>query len=702
LTISSSKENAIQNNTEALNIGALQQTGDDHHIQPTLADLQKFALALREQTARANQNNELGINFLIMPSPFEPVAATNIPPKTSHDQSLYPATVQGKWSPFQELAKQIAADNAVDKKGVHVHVDAQKTGKNQPEDKIQMLAATSASPVESGRNVPVKPNGTVEREGEKQHQQKEKTNAGRADEVAEHRKLEKEADKLQEPERSQFKKDMKDFEARAAKDGLSPAEVIETYKQLERMMEAQGDKPLSEEERLRVAAQVMHRAANPTETNQASHNTCSVASLEVRTYSKHPSDAAKLVADVSLTGQYIAKDGTVVHQAPNYHGGLGSKYPRDHASEIFQVTAVNIHYAQENAKTNPPGQIRYVQTTLDSPHDPNDTGERIKDFSKNPPNGEDVQRDGKVLSRPDLTDNDLCGISQAITGLNEKGMLFATPEGIAGNENDDHIVTVHSEAELEKKLAEAKANGQLPIIVHVFANNEPFYTDENHQEMTQDPGAHCVTISDYEPGPPAVVKMNNQWGPQSCHGVSVHDLYRAMKPPTASIDDLQKDVDWNRAHNQVDYQKEFELLNLKKVNGQIDEVDYEKQTEVLIAGLKKHFEQDNPSAQERTRDIQKMADAINELPLDVEVGLYTEAFKDGIMAPNAYYYALELVGWRAHRNYSHISQNTDPDERAKLSREYEAATLALNRAVEELPEAERLKIFETIKDLNNK
>jgi hypothetical protein len=551
-----------------------------------------------------------------------------------------------------------------------------------------------------GKNITVRPNGTVEREGDKQQQQREKDKTERTAEAAEHKKLEAQADKLKEPQRSQFKKDMAEFEKRAAKDGLSPQEVTDTYKQMERMLDGKDDQHMAQKDRLVVAAEVMHRAAHPTETNQGFHGTCNVATVEVRTYTKHPAEAARLVADVSLTGQYKAKDGTVVHQEPLYHGDSVSN-PRDRASEIFQVTAVNIHYAKENAKTNPPGQLRYVQTTVPPPGDTHDTGERVKDFSKNPPDGEDVKVNGKVLDNPNLYPNDIVEISEAITGTHDKGMLFEAAENSKGI-RDDRIVNVHSEAELQQKLAEAKANGQMPIIVDVFCNNEPFYSDENHGPMTKDPGRHVVTISDYQPGPPAQVEMHNQWGPKTCHGVSVHDLYRAMKQPTDSIKDLQKDVDWNRAHNQVDYQKEFELLDLKRNLGQINDQDCEQQTKVLINGMKKHFEQDHPSKEERGRDILKMNDVINELPVAAQIRLFKQAYEDGILDDATYQTDLSLAGWRVHVDYSRASENKDSAEQKKIIDASSEAAVELGQALEELPEAERQQILKQINDWNNR
>src|SRR5262249_53565715 len=140
------------------------------------------------------------------------------------------------------------------------------------------------------------------------------------------------------------------------RDHLSPEEVAKTYKQIERLLEPSGDKPIEQAEKNKLALEVMRHVAHPQDISQGSYNTCNVTTVETRTYTRQPSEAAKLVADVALTGQYTAHDGTVVAVSPKAHGQSKLDLPtpdgtRDHASEIFQVTAVNIHYAQENAKT---------------------------------------------------------------------------------------------------------------------------------------------------------------------------------------------------------------------------------------------------------------------------------------------------------------------------------------------------------------
>ncbi len=202
-------------------------------------------------------------------------------------------------------------------------------------------------------------------------------------------------------ELEQFKQDMAAFEQRAkeAKPPLSQEEIARTYSELSKLMEAGGDKPLTHEERVKIATQALHHAAFPESIAQGNHNTCNVATIETRMYTREPSAAIRLVADASIKGEVKLNDGTVVKidpadsLKPHDTSKKGSTTEdRDHASQVFQVTAVNAHHATHKFKgfdkdgkpiELPPGAVRYVQV---EPKDANDTGERLMDYSdpKNP------------------------------------------------------------------------------------------------------------------------------------------------------------------------------------------------------------------------------------------------------------------------------------------------------------------------------
>lgn len=163
-------------------------------------------------------------------------------------------------------------------------------------------------------------------------------------------------------------------------------QVNETYRQVGTLLEANDNPsvPIDAAGRSRLAREIIKNAADPTEIRQGNHNTCNVATVENRLYTRQPALAAKLVVDMATTGSYVAKDGTKValdrqslrpDEDAEQKNSLSN---RNFASQIFQVTAVNLSYA----KTQP--SIHYEQHSVD-PKLPGDGGERQVDYSSGKP-----------------------------------------------------------------------------------------------------------------------------------------------------------------------------------------------------------------------------------------------------------------------------------------------------------------------------
>ena len=438
-----------------------------------------------------------------------------------------------------------------------------------------------------------------------------------------------------EPEKlAKFKEHMQLFEDRAGRDKLSPTEITKTYKELDRLLEAKGDKPLKPEQRKDLAEQIMRQAADPTTIDQGGHNTCNMATVETRMYTRNPSDAARLVTDVALTGQYVATDGRRVRVNPGAHDEARNPDTNDgersHASEIFQVTAVNLHIDQENRKTNPRGQLRYEQ----HPNTPGSgsSGEQIIDYATKPPTVKD--------DHPRIFDQNLGNLRDtytAITGKPEKGIVIGhdSPE----MDKSDGVTRVKSEQELNDALAQAKKDGKLPIIIAVDTNMEPFWTDSGSGAAGGSGGGHVVTITDYSPGPPAKVTVDNQWGKGSDHDatkpLSVHDLYGAIKDTKHAVTELEKDVKAAKDAGHPDTYKELELARLKLKGEQISKPDYEKELIRLSKEIAKL--PDGPEKEKMTGKLGdtmhslEPASAMRVLKEQQKAGLIDEAeFKDAI------------------------------------------------------------------------
>jgi len=494
---------------------------------------------------------------------------------------------------------------------------------------------------------------------------------------------------LQEPARSAFKKDMAEFDERAKRDGISSKEMIETYQEIRRLGTASGEHPTTSAERKQLTQQVMHQAAFPQSIDQGQHNTCNVTSVESRMYSRTPSDAVKLVADIAITGQYRTIDGTIVRVNPKPHHE--SKYPasdgdRSYASEIFQVTAVNIHWARYNAQTG--RNIRYEQIDP-KPGDRGDNGERLMDYGTTPPS-EITDPFGNPRRAPDLDDRDMIDISNQITGLNEKQVLLAADDNVCGSKQD--ITTVKSDAELAEKLKWMKEHGKLPALIRVDTNNEPFYSDSGQGSAGGSGGAHMLTVTDYDEKTGKVC-IDNQWGSSADHGklraVSIHDLFTAMQDQFGAEQRLARDVQWNREHKISDPIKEMELIRMQRTNGTISDTEYKAAVEQAIKDTKNRWDWGTDEGQKQ-RERRELAILIHQLPPKDQVPLLSAEYKAGIITQQKYADELDVAGFKIGRLHQRDGRPgvTDLD--------YEDGQRELRKAIADLPQQMQRKILQNI------
>jgi hypothetical protein len=356
-------------------------------------------------------------------------------------------------------------------------------------------------------------------------------------------------------ELAKFKEDMERFDKRASTlvPPLPAEEVARTYEQIGRLLEAKHgpSSPLKEADRIRLAEQVMDQVAAPTTIDQGWHSTCTLTAIEARAYTRTPSEAARLVAEVATTGKYTTTDGQAVQIPPSSIAPADSEaktHPNDdgdrsHASQIFQVTAVNLYWsaheyqytdAAGNVRTVPAGKLKYEQVEPD-PGNPDDSGERLVDYSVTPPA---VVMDYSVSPpvpvcepQTDLNDDGAVKwISDTITGKSDTVYIFHD-----GYENADGrgAVLFDSQKELEDVIVKAKQDGRLPIIMAVHTGQEPFWTDSGGGSAGGSGGWHVVTITDYDPRSKKV-SIDNQWGAEADHlaadGIPLGDLYLASRP----------------------------------------------------------------------------------------------------------------------------------------------------------------------------
>lgn len=423
-------------------------------------------------------------------------------------------------------------------------------------------------------------------------------------------------------------------------------EVRKTYANISHLLEAKDNPkvPLDGAKRTEIAEQIMRNAANPTLIDQGLHNTCNVTAVEVRAYSRHPSDASRLVVDMATNGEYVTKSGTHVtinkdafqnHETYPYDQFNPPLPPgRSLASQIFEVTAVNVHYAK-----NYPN-IHYEQVAGDPTATPPHNGEQLMDYSGAKP--KPVLDSNKMPVRsPALDGEAIAGVSSEITGDQPK-FGYIRWDQHAGNK----VEAISDEATFLTTIAQAKAKGELPVTIEVHTGNEPFYRDSGAGTAGGSGGWHVVNVTDFNPGPPPTVSVDNQWGPAADHTgpnkMSVQDLYLTMRDSADAgqlkerIADLQKELDADKAAGKSDYPKEIELNMLKFKTGQVTQQECERQIKQALTAAEKDWAAKKMSDKEYDAALYTFQRTINTLPVQDRFGLLRFEMDSGLISKEGY------------------------------------------------------------------
>lgn len=361
-----------------------------------------------------------------------------------------------------------------------------------------------------------------------------------------------------------FKEHMDEFEQRQQKnpDVVSKEEVRETYAQISRLLSDKTSTLLKPEEREALSQQIMLQAAMPQTISQGQHSTCSVAAVEVRTYSRDPSQAARLVTDVALNGRYHATRGPEVEidpktVDPESINSADDSANRTHASEIFERTAVNLKLTQKNATNG--GNLKYEQH---KPGQGSESGEGLYDYSHLNNKGQPTF----IADYPSLTDSDVVDISSFISGLDETGSFIVSESMDIGDKSK--ITVFSSEQDFVNKLIELRNQKRFPLIFKVFTGTEPFYSDSNYDKLGGVGGSHIITINKIIDGPPPAALIDNQWNEDKDHltpekAISLHDLYVASLFPEDSIAHVQDDIEIKRNNGTSTNTDELDFIRMK-------------------------------------------------------------------------------------------------------------------------------------------
>ncbi|MBX9689093.1 MAG: hypothetical protein K2X27_20460, partial [Candidatus Obscuribacterales bacterium] len=284
--------------------------------------------------------------------------------------------------------------------------------------------------------------------------------------------------RIKKPEdREFFRKEMDEFEKRAVKDGLTPEEVSQTYKEIGRLMEENKEAIVPQDRRLLLAKQVLHQAAYPHDIDQGYHKTCNVSSLSERLYARNPAQADRVVADLALSSDAsfqtasgkkvsIDKDSMKPDQEAEIDPVPDGK--RSYANQLLQLAMVNAYWTGRNEHDGVKcrGPIKYTQEHSVSK---NNSGERLKDAS------------GKLLgTEPGISHAGMVETYRMFSNQKDKDKPFLivdksmSADKVKAEDGSNGLIFVNTPEQLKTEILKHQAEKNMPLIVSIDPKMEPW------------------------------------------------------------------------------------------------------------------------------------------------------------------------------------------------------------------------------------
>jgi hypothetical protein len=296
-----------------------------------------------------------------------------------------------------------------------------------------------------------------------------------------------------------------------------PEGVLKTYAAVKRLLDTSST-IVSDDQRARLASDVIERASRPLDSNQGESLDCAAASIENLLYSKSPALAAGYVADVALTGKFKDQTGNVVSVDADTiakpQGAISADQakegmePRNHGDQVIQAVIRNEELALINTKNGISSDGKKgLKYEVKEPFGFNETGEYVTDYSKNPPMDVTSNWDG-------MNGDNIADVAKALdakNGQNEKN-AFLRWSSVA---NVDQF-----------KSALANPEPAFPRLLGVNVAQEPFKSTMDVKDA-DGVGFHAITLVSYDTGTNLIHYRNPDFASRDMT-VDADKMYNAM------------------------------------------------------------------------------------------------------------------------------------------------------------------------------
>jgi hypothetical protein len=467
--------------------------------------------------------------------------------------------------------------------------------------------------------------------------------------------------KISQPEvRKMFRDYMQRFEDRAVRDHLTSDEVAATYRQAVRLLDAEDGNRHHPDRNAALAGHILCNAADPDRISAGDHHTERVAAVEASIYRFNPSAAGQLVADVAINGSFTDLRHNYVKVDATPHDSSSTFFPRDgernHASEIFQVTAINLALSEKRSVRDP--RMEYVQTRADS-IGREDTGERLLIPARGGTLREVLDNWGNPVRRPQLSDEDVARLPSLISSRTNVPYLTHLLHTSGGT---DHLTRIMSLEELRNTLLEQSRNapdGEMHALAKVFSINEPFWSERQHKPTNRPDSTQeqTITIKRFIPGDGSSwgwVEVNSQLGGSGIHegsnAIPLEDLYHAMRTADKNIPGLIREIERSDPAA-CDPLKQVNLIRMQVADGQLGDREAALRLSDLArsTALYQLRSSDPLDNDDRKRLVSGFNDVALHLPTRLALNVVEQERKNGLLTNKEYDQCLATLAWQVRR-----------------------------------------------------
>ncbi|MBY0550581.1 MAG: hypothetical protein K2W95_25100 [Candidatus Obscuribacterales bacterium] len=362
-----------------------------------------------------------------------------------------------------------------------------------------------------------------------------------------------------------FGKDLEQFLERRE---VTDEQKAETLNQVARLLTTESRVGVTEQQRIRLAEQIINQTADIRSIDQGPYLTCNVTTVEKVLSARQPEQVARTITDLALTGSTKTESGsTVTLDATSLQPASADAiaYPdaenvRTHASQLFQLAAIQQKWDTFNKANGT--DLRYTNAGGVQ----GDAGDYLMDYSQTPPakvygieNGKPVlqateEKDAKgnlildenlqpvmkkPIQDPGFNIVDALNSVEQFSGKPADGMglmhyskmpiggsngfynglkLIYSATGFNADCADPRIKGFRNPDQLKELLEAARKEQRFPIILEVHTGSG--FLREQVVEANGGAGGagdadvgggHVVTINDYDPRT-GKVDVDNQWG----------------------------------------------------------------------------------------------------------------------------------------------------------------------------------------------